>query len=115
MTARDELAREIFITDNHHAKRIVMEAEWAERGRSQKYAYAIADGLIAAGYHRHRTITTVEELDALAFGSVVLDADGETYRSGISNGATAWWQAGPQGMFRTVALPATLIHDGGTS
>jgi hypothetical protein len=34
-----------------------------------------ADAVLAAGYVKHRTITTVDELDALPLGSVVIDRD----------------------------------------
>lgn len=71
----------------------------------------VADGLLADGYRKPRRVTTEEGLAALPFGSAVLDNVGDIYRSGISNGQTAWWQAGPQGLFRTVALPATVLHD----
>lgn len=48
MSARDELAREIFIADN--AKhRDQAAAEWAT-GERPEYVYGIADGLLAAGY-----------------------------------------------------------------
>lgn len=36
---------------------------------------SVADSILAAGYSKPRTITTVEELDALPAGSVVLEAD----------------------------------------
>ena len=49
MSARDELAREIFIADNSNAKDPA--AEWLDAPASVKdYAFAIANGLIAAGY-----------------------------------------------------------------
>ena len=54
MSARDDLARLIFITDNKGAKD--PDAEWtlaltldAEGYTMTAYAYAIADGLLAAG------------------------------------------------------------------
>ena len=53
MSARDDLARLIFITDNKGAKDPA--AEWEEAVRRDgpdsltHYAYAIADGLLAAG------------------------------------------------------------------
>lgn len=42
-------------------------------------AVAIADGLLTAGYHKPRVITTLEELDALPMGSVVLSQEAEHY------------------------------------
>ena len=106
---RDELAELIA-----NAEYPNMDPPWSERkDRSpvKWYSRKYADAVIADGWTKTRRITTAEELDALAFASVVLDDDGDVYRSGINNGETAWWQAGPQGMFRTVALPATVLWE----
>ncbi len=35
----------------------------------------LADAILAAGYRKPRTITTTEELDTLAVGSMILDSD----------------------------------------
>lgn len=111
-TERDELAREVFVADNAGQSREASLQDWETFGPIDRaYAHTIADGLLADGWTKTRRITTAEELDALAFASVVLDDDGDVYRSGINNGETAWWQAGPQGMFRTVALPATVLWE----
>jgi hypothetical protein len=49
VSARHELARDIFIADNSNAKDPA--AEWQDAPASVKdYTYAIANGLIAAGY-----------------------------------------------------------------
>jgi hypothetical protein len=62
MSERDELAKVI-----HGAPvRIAWNGE-------QK---VIADAILAGGYRKPRTITTAEELDALRFGSVVVDLAG---------------------------------------
>lgn len=112
MSMRDELAREIFLSDNSAQSREASLMDWKMLSTaSTAYAHNIADGLLADGWTKTRRITTAEELDALAFASVVLDDDGDVYRSGINNGETAWWLAGPQGMFRTVALPATVLWE----
>lgn len=76
MNDRDELAREVFIADNSGQSREDSLKDWAEYdfASEQSYAHTIADGLIAAGYRKPRTITTVEELDALAMGSKVVSA-----------------------------------------
>lgn len=51
MSARDELARDIFVADNSNAKDPA--ANWQEGPASiRDYAYAIADGLLAAGYRK---------------------------------------------------------------
>jgi len=48
---RDELARDIFMADNSNAKDPA--TEWRDAPASVKdYAYAIANGLLAAGYRK---------------------------------------------------------------
>ena len=39
----------------------------------------LAEEIIAAGFHRDRTITTAEELDALPAGTIVMDRRGEPW------------------------------------
>lgn len=48
---RDELAREIFLADNHNIRTVAAQ-EWAQNERPDRpeYVYGIADGLLAAGY-----------------------------------------------------------------
>lgn len=41
---------------------------------SSRHTMAAVDAMLAAGYSKPRTITTVEELDALPFYSVITDA-----------------------------------------
>lgn len=55
MSARDELAQEIFLTDNHKFRDQAAK-EWDASERPE-YVYGIADGLIAAGYRKPRTVT----------------------------------------------------------
>jgi len=51
LSARDEIAHLLFITDNRNARDV--EAEWRAAGGAQLiYIYAMADALIAAGYER---------------------------------------------------------------
>lgn len=74
--------------------------------------------ILATGYRKPRTITTIEELDALPLGSVVLDD------YGVACQVESEWvtEAGPNRMWMTtgcdanttVALPATVLHIGGT-
>jgi hypothetical protein len=40
----------------------------------------LVEAILAAGYVKHRTITTIEELDALAVGSMILDSDPDASR-----------------------------------
>lgn len=73
--------------------------------------------LIAA--HEARTVTTVEELEALPLDSVVLDSyreHGDVYRISETHDESGFHrvydQVGPQGRFRAIALPATVLHYG---
>jgi hypothetical protein len=72
----------------------------------------LAEEIIAAGFHRDRTITTAEELDALPALSVGLDADGDVWqrRSGL-------WLDTDGRVARSAALlrvfgPVTVLHEG---
>ena len=73
-TQRDELALDIFLADNARQPEAEALVDWETAlhiTAGITYAHGIADGLIAKGYSKPRTITTVEELDALPRGSVV--------------------------------------------
>lgn len=43
-------------------------------------AHVIAGTILTAGYRKPRTITTVEELDALREGAVIVDRDGDAWQ-----------------------------------
>lgn len=80
------------------------------------HAPVIADAILAAGYRAPRTITTVEELDALPAGSMVLDSDPDVCRK---NDYGSWISiSDPEfafdSKFLVDSLPATLIHEGTT-
>lgn len=111
---RDELARDIFIADNWRFDLEVIEEQWkrAPHQPDFRYAHAIASALIAKGYRRPRTVTTVEELDALPIGSVVLDRSGKAWHS---LGTREWWVGGVtiRGGHPRELLPATVLHVGG--
>jgi hypothetical protein len=80
---------------------------------SQIGKIAAARRVLDAGYRRARTITTIEELDALPVGSVILDPIGLSLHKNeftgwrASNGATEI----TADMLQREALPATLIHE----
>lgn len=65
-----------------------------------------ADALLEAGYRKPHTITTVEELEALADGAVVM-GDWATYQLVFGRWVTL---GGPAVV--AVELPVTVIHDG---
>lgn len=65
---RDQFAEDIYTADRLHKNDPV--------DLTAHYSYVIADELIAAGYRKPRTITTIEELDALGDRTVVMDRYG---------------------------------------
>jgi hypothetical protein len=66
------------------------------------------DAILAAGYRKPRTITTAEELDALKFGSVVVDRAGVARTKRRSDSAMpGGWTAGGRS-----PIPAALLVDG---
>lgn len=54
-----------------------------------------------------RTVTTVEELDALPFESVIMDAHKRVFHRWLLAG---WQSAGPT-LGTSIALPATVLHE----
>jgi hypothetical protein len=52
VTARDELARDIFLADNSSFPAGVAEKDWDENREHHDYAYALADRLIPKGYRK---------------------------------------------------------------
>jgi hypothetical protein len=117
MSKRDELAKLLFVTDNHAAPE--PEHEWEMTTRHNpayaEYAFALADAILAAGYRKPRTITTAEELEKLPYGSAVQTSDesdtvvlkdkGTIFRnqSGADLSATDLWRYGTR--------PFTLIYE----
>jgi len=104
-TERDELAS------------VVVEA-YGEDPRSEcpcEQDFDVADTILAAGYRRPRTVTTVEELDALPKGAVVMGADGYVarrfpggWRVLVVEPASSPWLTDT---LEDVDLPATVLHE----
>ncbi|MFS0715508.1 hypothetical protein ABC337_04820 [Arthrobacter sp. 1P04PC] len=71
----------------------------------------VADHILAAGYRKPRTITTVEELDALAEGSVILSNGGEDSAQKDGEGYWYLW-GGDIGLTpEEINLPASVLHN----
>jgi hypothetical protein len=68
----------------------------------------IMDAILAAGYRKPRTITMVEELDALPVGSVVLDGD-----VGVRRDDGYWKLSDLAGVYASseITLPATVLYE----
>ena len=80
--------------------------------------WAEVDAILAAGYRKPRQVTTVEELDALPDGSIILDARGLCREGLRTMGSGNVWRAmGPAQVLRSmeIALPATVLHVGGAA
>jgi len=114
MTARDELAGTILATRHMKALHLETAAEIVTH-----VAGGVADALLAAGYSKPRAITTVEELDALPVGSVVL-RNGRAFQHYPAHpapfGEYQQWKCGDGGFVRSTKdgssiLPATVLHE----
>lgn len=118
-TQRDELAMELFIVDNHNQPREQSIADWHLCIVSPRFAVGIkhyrsmAEGAIAAGYGKPRTITTVAELDALPVGSVVMDNREYVGHKARNNELPNWEVTLHKFSKETTALdlPATVLYE----
>lgn len=77
------------------------------------------DAILAAGYRKPRTITTAEELDALRFQAVVLDAYGTPYvceRHRTDGTRNEWKPAGMGHLDESDTIlyhgPVVVVHEG---
>ncbi|MDF9748677.1 hypothetical protein [Arthrobacter sp. ES3-54] len=115
MSAREDIAALLFTTDN--SKAVAPWSEWEhskKEPRLTEYVYAMADAILAAGYSKPHTITTVEELDALPEGSIVRTESYSLYvKDEIRVGPTSWWvTTNEQFDFPSIdiTLPATALY-----
>jgi len=69
------------------------------------------DAILAAGYRKPRTITTAEELDALAEGSVILSNDGEDSAQKDGEGYWYLWGGDIGLCSEEINLPVTVLHE----
>ena len=69
------------------------------RGIGLNFEY-LAEEILAAGFHRHRIITTAEELDELRYRTVVKDRHGFIHQKFTNN-----WQEIGDFDYRRVTLP----------
>jgi len=115
-TQKDELARDIFLADNSNAAPGLMEKEWDENPTTYSYAHHIAEGLIAKGYRKPRTITTAEELHALGHGSVIRSEQRHywvAHKEDGEGGNQGWAAAGTSRIPTDLSdwLPATVLWE----
>jgi len=103
MSARDEILRTVLGTRHMHALHLQVPADIVEH-----VGNGIADAILAAGYSKPRTITTVEELDALPEGSVVRSGEGAVWESDSG----VWYETASRllHVVSDIALPATVLY-----
>jgi hypothetical protein len=106
MSARDELAETIG----------GCMGQWEVPGNLDEWEM-IADAILAAGYSKPRTITTVEDLDALPVGTVVLS---DAYRRHVGDWQVAFqrwddgdWHRGGRAAHTLpdYIIPATVLYE----
>ena len=94
-TQREEFAHDVFLADNSNALPNVAEKDWDENREHHDYAFEIADRMIAAGYRKPRTITTIGDMAGLADRSVFRTAEGHVFevQGGhlLRTDSTTWW------------------------
>lgn len=71
----------------------------------------LAEEIIAAGFHRNRTITTAEELEALASGTVIRDRDGDPLEALPEGSCMVFWLGNEPFQPSNVRLPATVLWE----
>jgi len=103
MSAREELAE--LLEEEQEAGR------WASSPTADLYGF-MADAILAAGYSKPRTITTVEELDAIPAWSVVRSEQATIWEKFEGNGGDFWAETMTLGKHPSshIALPATVIY-----
>ena len=108
MTARDELA-----PMRGELQDLVGDA--AERDDDDWFMQA-ANSILAAGYRKPRTISTVEELDSLAVDSVVMESEEDSFIIRTMRGVfhrfpDGWYVVAGYGARNDIALPATVLFE----
>ncbi|MBM4592356.1 hypothetical protein [Prescottella equi] len=102
MSTRDELANLIAKADAQEVGAMDPQTVGTMYGH-------LADAVLAAGYSRPRVVETIEGLDALPTGSVVLDGDTVPYERVGSE----WIGCDAGDVYRDgrlLRLPATVVH-----
>jgi hypothetical protein len=78
-------------------------------GPNSVFASRTADAILAAGYRKPRTISTVEELDALPNGSIIRDDEGDGWQF---FGLMGWFvTGGDKDGSESPTLPATVLYE----
>lgn len=113
LTEREEL---IELLDSERWKPIEADpSDDYSGGIAEQSNPSVADAILAAGYRKSRTITTVEELDALPTSTVVMDGTGEgvVYRKmHQAQDGVQWYEPGYALNWDSleIKLPATVLY-----
>ena len=106
MSEREELAK------------VIESVYWINGNKFRRSETDVAAAILAAGYRKLRTITTVEDLDALGRISAILASNGAVW---VNDGDTEepWaslaedFHGGPVWVNGDgIELPATVLHEG---
>ena len=101
-TPRDQLAELVTKSPVNDEGDTLDDSYWDVMPKAEM----IADAIIAAGWRPPvRVVTTVEELDALPEGSVIMEDGGRAY---LKTGLGVWEPDGPTW---TLDLPATVLWE----
>lgn len=116
MSDRDELAE--MLANTRYPNLIPAWNDREDRSPVKYFSRKQADALIAAGYTKPRTITSVEELDALRFQAVILDAYDTPYvceRHRTDGSRNEWKPSGMDHLLESDDVlfhgPATVLHE----
>ena len=99
------------MTTTENAQRDELALLVSNSGTTSKRSLSRADAILAAGYRKPRTITTMEELDALAEGSVILTNGGEDSAQKDGEGEWYLWGGDYGQDSGDIFLPATVLHE----
>lgn len=103
-TPRDQLAHIVVTTPLNDWGDTLTEAFFNVAPKAEM----LADAILAAGFRPPaRTVGTVEELDALPVGTVVLDSEGAALAECVG---WLWWYTDLYGP-GSLALPATVLYE----
>lgn len=71
----------------------------------------LADEIIAAGFHRNRTIDTEEELEELADETVIRNQFGDVFQTFPDAGGMLFWLGDETFLKSSVRLPAIVLWE----
>lgn len=112
MNARDELVKVIYTSHRGNTQVDLIDNRRLQ-GSQLAWARLAADALVASGWQKPRSITTVEELDALPFEAVVRDAEGHVLERWGDADEVLWTTVMVNAFIPrdAIALPAAVLYE----